>query len=269
MAQKSLVGKMKAAPAEEAALVLPNAGPLAGYVQPPEKALEGGEGGSPYARFCSPKADEHWGQVDPLFPDLREGDIVIHNAGPEKETKLLRPARFFLISAYQYWAKVDGAFKIVPGTVGFDKPSFDEERKSGLKEFAEALVLFYDGGNIYPASFSARTTKAGAIIAASQALVSASSPEWGKKSEAHKNSLRFPNPFGRVISEVKITKRIVKSGDNAGKPYLLAKSVSEPSTAEHWDALLRFFQEEGNKETLESAKENYERRKADVEKLAG
>ena len=126
------------------------------------------------------------------------------------------------------------------------------------------LLIVNLNGNLIPIKGDFRGTKSGGIEMCIRAVEAASTPDWGKLGEAHKVSMSFPQPFGRVYHQIKTKPGVGKA---SGRPYHTANSNSLPATIAQMQLLANAFEDEEFSEKLNAANENFDRRIAFMDEL--
>lgn len=133
----------------------------------------------------------------------------------------LDPFRFLLLDAFQCWASTDSSYNTL--SVVTSKPT---GRTDPHKELIETLILVVLDDEIVPALATFRGPKSTAAKTAIDTLKAASQAEWGKRSDAHKATMKLPYPFARFASTVSLRRRTSKS---TGEHYVEAKATTAPT----------------------------------------
>lgn len=103
-----------------------------------------------------------------------------------------------------------------------------------------ALLLVELGDTFIPIRGDFRATKTNGIELAFRALEAASKPEWGRVSEAHKVTMAFRKPFGRVYHTM-TTKLTV--GKVSGNKFYVTQGSSVPAKLGQMQRLIDLFQD--------------------------
>lgn len=118
------------------------------------------------------------------------------------------------------------------------------------------LCIVNVNGRLIPIKGDFIGTKSGGMESAIRAVESAGdiNSGWEKLSEAHKVTMAFPQPFGRVFHLMRTKGEIVKSGKNAGLPYFRTVTVSGPASVTQMQLLIEHLT---NGEFMEALNESY------------
>lgn len=119
------------------------------------------------------------------------------------------------------------------------------------------LLIVNLNGTLIPIKGDFRGTKSGGIETCIRAVETAGTPEWGKLSEAHKVSLAFPVPFGRVYHTIRTKPNVSKS---SGRPFHTAIASSNPASVSQMQLLANTLANEDFKTVLIEANNNFDKR---------
>lgn len=207
---------------------------------------------APYITFAHPKRADEWAKLVAKFGQVLEGDMFLIR---QDSLHKLDQAKLGWLCHKQYWAEVSAAGEL-------QKASFKEMPKP-FKEHIEAVVLVYlEDKEIVPANVQFRTTKCPAAKSMSDALMEASTAEWGERGPAHKESLVCAQPFMRFYGIVALgPQRVSKT---SGLNYKPTVCQVRPTTLVEWRLLKEFTETEASQKMLEDAASRFEYRISEV-----
>lgn len=188
---------------------------------------------TPYVQFCSTKSPK-FAQWYSKIPDLQDGDPVLF----ERDVlTALRPFRFFLIEALQWWGVITESGEIIRSTFSADIAKADKS----LRECGESVILACLPDRVQVARCTFKGPKCKALKTAMNGHMEASSAEWGSKSQEHKASLGSPDPRFRYTTIVSLRTRTSRSEKGAGYNYVEASGTINPISVPQMTHITDFF----------------------------
>lgn len=214
-----------------------------------------------YIGFAHPQSKQ-WLYM--MQAGLEEGEPFIKL--PEGIVKL-NPLKFFVLMGDSFKTLMvgrEGKFKFV--TRDMDHPEM-REGATALQEHYPCLLIVDTPQGLIATKGDFRGPKSKGIKSAILAVKAASDPDWLKKSDAHKITAAFPQPFGRVFNTLTTERDIVKGGPNKGNPYHRAECDSRPSTVAEMEKLIKAFSDPEFVSSVEEAKKQYDARISFLDKI--
>ena len=181
---------------------------------------------TPYVAFVYERSSGY-GQYLKQIPDLKPGEPVLVQPSPVLP-QVLRPFRYFLLAASQFWAEYDQSGKILESV---------DTRTEGFDETIETVVLVVLDKKLVPAQARFKTTTCPGIYPAIRALGEADLPSWSEKGPDYKFTLRLPKPWMRFITEAS---RITRPNRTTGVHYPTLEAISNPTSAANCDKIFNF-----------------------------
>ncbi len=231
------------------------AGRLSELVQPVAEPVVDTGGKFAYPGFANKRAGS-WEILRQVSPGVKEGDFFVGH--PDGQVEVVEPAKLHLLRFRQAWAIRDDNYTLQKVTF------LDPGRNAGYSEEFLTLSVVITPHRLVPVVGFFGRTKAGAVRAAAQALVTASTPAWLKLSPAHAASARCPLPSGRFT--VTVTTKPMVSRD--GRAYHLAVGQVAPTSLEEIAALDRALKDPDFCAKLDEGLRVYEARLASLESIA-
>lgn len=133
-------------------------------------------------------------------------------------------------------------------------PDYKFFQKNLQEHYVLLMIVLLDNGELVPVKGDFRGTKKGVAEGPIRAVEAAAGSEWLDKSDAHRVSGQFPDPFGRVLHTVST---YFKSGKKSGYSFYVAEAVSAPPTIEQMEALLEALKSEQFTREMGEAHKNY------------
>ena len=210
--------------------------------------LPTGGSGTVYGFYNTPNAGQF---AAAMAVGAADGDAVIKVDG-----KLIacKPLKFFLCMASAFRTKSDNSGNIIAA-------SLDVMRKTNEtpdEHYVTLILVDVPGRGLIPCKFDFKTTKADAARQAITALHECVTPQWGDKSVAHKITMPFNPPWGRVMNEVTTSRYVGRSGNPPC--YITNKGSARPATPEEMKALVEFASNQENLDLFSTVQSEYEAR---------
>lgn len=209
---------------------------------------------------------------------IEAGDPYICKDG---QYHLCKPLQFHLLAGRAFKTCMEGqegTFIFVtsevdtPAEVLFEHLTKKEQDRLGIKKFKEllqehyvCLMVVYHQNQLIPIKADFRGTKKSAAESPVRAIEEAASPDWLKKSDAHRITAAYPEPSGRVFVTVDTH---FKVGKSSGNGFYVAQANCQPSTIEQMKSLLDAYADEDFMNQLNEAHSNYESRIEFLESVA-
>lgn len=122
-----------------------------------------------------------------------------------------------------------------------------------------AVLLVDVEGTLVPIRGDFRGTKSNGIESAFRAVEAAAKPEWLTRSDAHRVTGAFPQPWGRVMHHITTQPTM---GKKSGRRFHVTRGTSEPTPAGMLQQLVEFFSNADNTKAVTAVYEGYTRRVA-------
>lgn len=207
---------------------------------------------APYITFAHQSRKDEWAKLQARFgyQTVKEGQMYFIDGD---EMTALDVAKVSLVCATQHWVHKDP----VGALLGFSR----NPKPDPFREHVEAVVLVYLKDRVTPANVTFRTTKCGGAKAMSDALLLASTPDWGHLSPDHMKTMTIPQPFLRFYANLTLGEpRTPKArpGKPAGLPYRVLNADVRPTTEVEWKALDALSKDANLQNVFDLASNRYE-----------
>lgn len=183
-----------------------------------------------------------------------EGDAVVMVEGNLVVCKTLK---YFLAAAFACRSKMENDGNI--SAVNLDARTYSVATPD---EHYVTLLLVFINNKLIPCKFDFRTTKSQAASTPIQMLHQSILPEWGSLSEAHRNTMSFQIPWGRVVTETTTQRRVSAKG----MAYHQAMANSRPASVDEMKALTEFASNQDNLDLFSRVQADYEKRCEELRK---
>ena len=201
---------------------------------------------TPYVAFVYERSNGY-SQYLKHFPDLKPGEPVLVHPAPALP-QILRPFKYFLLAASQFWAKYDQSGKMLESI---------NTKTEGYDETIESVVLVVLDKELIPAQIRFKTTTCPGIHSAVRALGEADLPSWSEKGPDYKFTLRLPKPWMRFVTEAS---RITRANRTTGVHYPTLEATSNPTSAANCDKIFNFRDSSEKQALLRDVLSVYEKR---------
>lgn len=225
-----------------------------------------------YIGFCSDASKHYQEQTN---AGLKNGQIFLKHQG---QYIGLEQLDFFIANGSSFRSVMEstGAFSFVTRNMELKTASISYPTGPGrpprivVKDTQPhyiCLCFVNVHGKLVPIKGDFIGTKSGGMESAIRAVESAGKPEsgWDKISDAHKITMAFPHPFGRVIHFMRTKYEVAKG---TGLPYFRTVTVSQPASIPQMQMLIGHLADEDFVHLMNEAYQNYQSRVAFMDTLA-
>lgn len=211
---------------------------------------------TPFVIFVSTKG-QTFAKVAQQIPDIQDGDPVLCRG--DSYTRL-NPFKFYIISAFQHFSKVNGQGEIFETIL--DAEQAREEKGQWSEHIETLLVVILPSGELVPATCTFKTTKTNAAHTAIDNLKKAEdAAEWSKLSAEHKASAAVPAAYARFVVTVTLKRGTAKK---SGFPFVAANAFVRPTGLADWDSFATFLKDPEKKRLCEAVYNRFTDRCEDI-----
>lgn len=185
-----------------------------------------------------------------------------------KQYTPLNPLSFFMVGGTTYLTQMvgqDGKFVYI--YKGKEIPQHHRGKVDADKVQAHyvVLLLVFHENRLIPIKGDFRGPKSNCVEAATNAIEAAGKPDWLGRSDAHKVTAAFPQPWGRVFTTVNMRPY---TGKKSGNTTTIADGISRPATASQLQLLASSFNDPKFTKDLADAFDNYQSRVKFIDEAA-
>lgn len=189
---------------------------------------------------------------------MSHGDMFVNVGG---EYHKLDPCEYFILQGYSCRTEMVGKM----GKIVYVSEDVADESNDKAQAHYICILAVRLGEKLIPCKGDFRGTKAGGVESAINAMDSAADPSWGKLSDAHRVTLSFPQPFGRVYSEMSTSYKIAKT---SGNEMYVANCIARPATVSQMQLLIDHLQDDDFNADLKKVYAGYTNRVLQLQKIA-